>query len=211
MIDSDIVFNKTALGTDEILRRTVGLPSDLRSLLLLIDGRRNVQALRSISIAVRESEAPLLFLEDNGFIERIGGSSVVPITQRRPVAPIAPPAPQAYPTNSAAPAYAPRPVQPQPVPMQPQPAQPAMQPYPQQQQYVPQSVVLGDIKGALIQFVSTTLGSDAGHAIGRIQGARDLPELQAVARRIYEVLKEYSGVRVAEKFMQQFEGILQLR
>jgi hypothetical protein len=209
MIEGEIVFNKTQLGTDEILRRTVGLPSDLRSLLLLIDGRRNVQALRSISIAVRESVAPLLFLEDNGFIERAGVvSSVVPMTQRRPTAPG-----PGYPPSNAAPAYTP---QPQPIPMQPM--QPPVQQAPPQQYLPPQylqaqanAVALGDLKGALIQFVSNTLGADSGHAIGRIQNARDLVELQTVARRIYEVLKEYSGVRVAEKFMQQFEGPLQLR
>jgi hypothetical protein len=43
MIEGEIVFNKTPLGTDEILRRTVGLPSDLRSLLMLI--RRAVLAI----------------------------------------------------------------------------------------------------------------------------------------------------------------------
>jgi hypothetical protein len=196
MLDSSLVFNKTMLGTDEILRRAVGLPNDLRSLLLLIDGRRDVNSLRSISVALRESLAPLLFLEDNGFIVRLGAeSSVVPLAKRSAVA--------------AAPAYVP--TVPRQVPVS-APAAPVLSSVQQNYAQAPAapSYALNELRGALIQFVSSALGADGAHAIGRIQNAADLPELQSIARRIYEVLKDYSGVRTAEKFMQQFAGPLQL-
>jgi hypothetical protein len=196
MLDNNLVFNKTMLGTDEILRRAVGLPNDLRSLLLLIDGRRDVNSLRSISVALRESLAPLLFLEDNGFIVRLGAeSSVVPLAKRSAVA--------------AAPAYVPTVPRQVPVNMPAPAVLSSVQQNYAQAPAVP-SYALNELRGALIQFVSSALGADGAHAIGRIQNAADLPELQSIARRIYEILKDYSGVRTAEKFMQQFAGPLQL-
>jgi hypothetical protein len=200
MLDTSSVFNKTALGTDEILRRTIGLPNDLRSLLLLIDGRRDVASLRSISAALRESLAPLLFLEDNGFVVRLSAeSSVLPLAKRSAAA--------------AAPAYVPSIPRQVPTPMPTMNSAPALLTSVQQNYAQTQSMpayALNEVRGALIQFVSAALGADGAHAIGRIQNAADLVELQSIARRIHEILKDYSGVRTAEKFMQQFAGPLQL-
>jgi len=47
--------------------------------------------------------------------------------------------------------------------------------------------------------------------VGRIQSAQSLADLPQIARKIYDVLKAYSGVQAAEKFMQQFEGQRNLR
>jgi hypothetical protein len=202
MLDNGLVFNKTPLGTDEILRRAVGLPNDLRSLLLLIDGRRDVVSLRNISVALRESLAPLMFLEDNGFIVRmVAESSVVPL-QKRAMAAGTP----AFAQNAVRPMAA---GQPTPIPTAASAVlSSVLQNYAQTP--TPPAYALNEVRGALIQFVSSALGADGAHAIGRIQNAVDLAELQSIARRIYEVLKDYSGVRTAEKFMQQFEGPLKL-
>jgi hypothetical protein len=188
-LDDSAVFTKTEVGNDEVLRRTLGLPNDLRSLLLLIDGRRTLSMLRQVSVALRSSSAPIIFLEDNGFITRAGTG-----TGRPPSAPLAP----------ARPAYQ----APEPQRMEP----PAASPYlTTQAQYSQALNQLSDIKGNMIQFVSSALGADGAHAVGRIQSAESLADLQQIARKIYDVLKAYSGVKIAEKFMQQFEGQLNLR
>ncbi len=187
-LDDSAVFTKTEVGNDEVLRRTLGLPNDLRSLLLLIDGRRTFAMLRQVSVALRSSSAPIIFLEDNGFITRASAG--------RPAvsAPMAP----------ARPAYQ----APEPQRMEP----PAASPYlATQAQYSQALNQLSDIKGNMIQFVSSALGADGAHAVGRIQSAESLADLQQIARKIYDVLKAYSGVKIAEKFMQQFEGQLNLR
>jgi hypothetical protein len=213
-MDDRAVFAKTQLGNDEILKKVVGLPNDLRALLLLIDSRRDVATLRKISISLRESTAALTFLEDNGFIVRYDQNeqpnTVVPMQRRGMLADIQEshnqnfaqrPAPVA-PTQTA-------PMPTQPVYAQPSyaPPAPAMAP----NYAAPSGPNLNDIKSAMIQVVSQSLGADAGHVLSRIQGAQSLADLQQIARKLYDVLKSYAGVKVAEKFMQQFEGPLQLR
>ncbi len=256
-IDDWIIFGKTQLGNDEILRRSVGLPTDLRSLLLLIDGRRDLAMLRNVSQAVRETPAPLLYLEDNGFIMRTGvnevrlsqlsqgqpGSTVVEMSPRRtllseinqshlsaqttvrPNAPMPMQAPQQaagarlpgaqlaaaqaqyqpvaqpqYQPAAQPPEYAPNPQQYQ-APLQQQ----------QQMQGAVEAAALNEIKSTMIQFISAALGADGNHAIGRIQSAPNLAELQTIARKLYDVLKSYAGVKSAESFMQRFEVPLKLR
>jgi hypothetical protein len=259
-IDDWIIFGKTQLGNDEILRRSVGLPTDLRSLLLLIDGRRDLAMLRNVSQAVRETSAPLLYLEDNGFIMRTGvnemrlsqlsqgqpGSTVVEMNPRRTLlseinqshlsaqASVRPNAPavaqQAAPLPGAMLAaaqaqlaqmqYQPATQQPQYQPVaQPQYAQNPQQfqpPIPQAQPPMPMQgaaefAALNDVKSTMIQFISAALGADGNHAIGRIQSAPNLTELQTIARKLYDVLKSYAGVKSAESFMQRFEVPLKLR
>jgi hypothetical protein len=210
-IDVGLVFSKTQLGHDEILRRQVGLPNDLRGLLLLIDGRRDINTLRSISMSLRESLAPLIFLEDNGFVVRSGvtaerASTVVPMTLKRGGL-----LSDIHDSHMAQQQIlgSQRPAAEYQAPVQPSYQTPES--VRNEPQFAPPRHNIGELKSALIQFVSAALGADAAHAIGRIQGAGDLLELQQIAKRIYEVLKDYSGVRTAERFMQQFEGPLQLR
>jgi hypothetical protein len=226
MIDDWIIFSKTQLGNDEILRRTVGLPPDLRSLLLLIDGRRDFAMLRNVAVSVRESGAPLVYLEDNGFVARTGvnearvpqGTGSADMAPRRTLlneinqthlqtqSTIRPD--QAAP-RAAMPAQAAR--APSAAPPQ---AQTSYYPAPQTARAPIGSAdafALNDIKSAMIQFVSQALGADGGHAVGRIQSAPSVEELQQIARKIYDVLKSYAGVKSAETFMQRFEGPLKLR
>jgi hypothetical protein len=222
LIEDWIIFSKTQQGNDEILRRSVGLPSDLRSLLLLIDGRRDVAMLRNVSISLRESSAPLLYLEDNGFVIRSavndarlaqfsGGAQLNVEPRRSLLGEINQSHLQAQTPANPAPRAQPQPMQPAPMQNnvgQSNAGQNYAQPAPS---YPAANVALNEIKSAMIQFVSASLGADGSHAVGRIQSATSLAELQGIARKIYEILKSYSGVKGAENFMQRFEGPLNLR
>jgi hypothetical protein len=217
LIEDWIIFSKTQQGNDEILRRSVGLPADLRSLLLLIDGRRDVAMLRNVSISLRESSAPLLYLEDNGFVIRSavndarlaqfsGGAQLNVEPRRSLLGEIS----QSHLQAQAPASSAPR-AQPQPMPPAPTPSNSAQNFAPPAPSYPAANIALNEIKAAMIQFVSASLGADGSHAVGRIQSATSLVELQGIARKIYEILKSYSGVKGAENFMQRFEGPLNLR
>jgi hypothetical protein len=217
LIEDWIIFSKTQQGNDEILRRNVGLPADLRSLLLLIDGRRDVAMLRNVSISLRESSAPLLYLEDNGFVIRSavndarlaqfsGGAQLNVEPRRSLLGEINQSHLQAQAPANPAPRAQQQPMQQ--APMQNNPVQNFAQPAPS---YPAANIALNEIKSSMIQFVSASLGADGSHAIGRIQSATSLAELQGIARKIYEILKSYSGVKGAENFMQRFEGPLNLR
>jgi hypothetical protein len=66
------VYRKTADGQDEIATRARRLPPRLRSLLILIDGKRDDDALRAM---VPDADALVAELASAGLIERIAAAS----------------------------------------------------------------------------------------------------------------------------------------
>ncbi len=76
MISSTTVFRKTELGNTEIATRKLGLRSELRRLLIMVDGRNNVARLAAIA-RPGEAEALLYELLAAGVIEAGDGSSAV--------------------------------------------------------------------------------------------------------------------------------------
>ena len=92
-----IIYRKTAKGLSEIETREHRLPPRVRSALILVDGKRDVEALRGL--IAQQAEETLATLLDQGFIalvERTPAAAQVDI----PIAPApraAPPAPAAAP------------------------------------------------------------------------------------------------------------------
>jgi hypothetical protein len=64
------ILVRTAKGEDEIAHRSHRLPTTLRMVLLMIDGRRDLRALQVLNDRLRTSLEPLLELEREGYIER---------------------------------------------------------------------------------------------------------------------------------------------
>lgn len=90
--ERDVVYAKTARGRDELAQRSLGLHARQRSLLILVDGRKDVAALAALVPAgLAASVGELLAL---GLIAPASG---VPV----------PPAPATMPTTPAAPVAAP--------------------------------------------------------------------------------------------------------
>lgn len=67
-MDSTTVFVKTALGQEEMTSRSRSLPARVRTMLIMVDGRRSVAELLNISPAPAEAEAHLANLIEGGFI-----------------------------------------------------------------------------------------------------------------------------------------------
>lgn len=80
------LFRKTALGQTEIETRALRLPPRLRSLLILIDGKRDSAALATL--VPQQLEAALQELHGLGLVE-----TIEPAAPPAPVRPVAPPAP----------------------------------------------------------------------------------------------------------------------
>ena len=217
IMDPSIVFEKTAKGEEALRHRDESLPSDLRMVLLIINGTRNVEIIQLISDPCRESIAPLIFLEDNGYIQRIGsranifsfrGNNAVDaepaIDQQMPRAqPVERPQ-AAYPTPQPAPTAQPYQAMPQPqVAQQPQyyamPVQQAAQPM-----QMDNSLALK--LAALRTYLTQTLGQDADAVMNRVAGVQTHQEYQAVVGKLYTIIRDYAGVRDAERFMQRFEN-----
>jgi hypothetical protein len=75
------IYRKSALGNQEIAQRSLGLPPRLRSLLIMIDGRRTAQQLAALSpVPLADALAELL---GHGLVEAAGEAPPEP----KPAAP----------------------------------------------------------------------------------------------------------------------------
>ncbi len=221
-MDSSIVFEKTAKGEQALRHRDDSLPADLRMVLLIINGIRNVETIQLISDPCRESLAPLFFLEDNGYIQRIGTrTNVFPIrTEGSAAVAAAPepmvqrftPAPQPVQQPVQAPAPAPQPAavamaQPQAIPAPIAAPIPAPMPSPAPAPMVQQmdnslALKVASLRTYLIQ----TLGQDADPVLARVSQVKTQDEYVEVVKKLYAIIRDYAGIRDAERFMQRFEA-----
>jgi hypothetical protein len=200
-MDSSVVFEKTPKGEEALRHRDESLPADLRMVLLIINGSRNVETIQLISDPCKTSIAPLIFLEDNGYIQRIGTrANVFPLRGNAAVMPSAAYVPQGMQQPQMQ-----QQIQPQPqMPPQPQIAQPQIQAQPV---YVPSQddAALRGRLSELKSFLIQTLGQDANHVIARVSEVRTAQEYADIVVKLYALIRDYSGVRDAERFMQRFE------
>jgi hypothetical protein len=83
-MDPSEIYAKTELGVQELRERTLNLPVALRSLLILIDGRRTIGEVLDKARALRLDERALASLERGGLIVRrfsapsAGGATATP-------------------------------------------------------------------------------------------------------------------------------------
>jgi hypothetical protein len=82
MLLETLIFQKTDLGRVELASRILGLSNELRLVLVLIDGRRDVAALSMLSAKVAASHDCLEELMALGVIEVIGESGSAPEPSR---------------------------------------------------------------------------------------------------------------------------------
>lgn len=74
MIDKQAIYHKTPKGMEAIANRQSGLAPKLRSLLIMIDGKRGYADLAAMSLVVGDCEQLLLQLSQDGLIEPAGGA-----------------------------------------------------------------------------------------------------------------------------------------
>jgi hypothetical protein len=205
-MELNTIYRKTAKGEQSIRHRTDDLPSDLRMVLLLINGMRDVGTLRMVSEHCRDSLAPLIFLEDNGFIEQVVAQTNVVAMQAgarpAPAPTYAPPAPAA-PMPQPQPAYV--------IPQAQAPVTPTVS-YSTNYSTGPAESILTqtqaqhmqDRVNALLSYMSRAMGEDAKMVYERIQAVRTEQEFQDIVKKLYTILTDYRGVKEAERFMQSF-------
>ena len=214
LMDPSIVFQKTSRGEEALRHRNELLPTDLRMVLLIINGNRNVETIQMISDPCRESTAPLIFLEDNGYIERIGSrDNIFSFRGNNPVVlepSLALQTQQAQPIERVQQRSAAQPQFQAPV------QQPQYQAVPQQQyQPSPQPVFapapmdnsLALKIAALRMYLTQTLGQDGDTVVARVAEIGNHQEYAAMIKKLYVIIRDYAGVRDAERFMQRFETI----
>jgi len=92
----DEVPNKTDAGRDEITSRALKLPNGLRSILLMVDGQRNVAQLRGVMSGLKSPDDALTQLQALGLIavpQSLAAAAAATIRDSaRPAPPVSPPA-----------------------------------------------------------------------------------------------------------------------
>lgn len=76
MIQKNLVYHKSAKGTEEIATRQHRLSPKLRSMLILVDGKRGYDELARLSQLLGSTDEILGQLLDQGFIEPIASAPV---------------------------------------------------------------------------------------------------------------------------------------
>lgn len=95
MLDKDIVYRKTQRGVDALAIRQGGLTPRQRSLLILVDGRRNAQELTTLGAACGEVAELLNAMLTEGYVERTGAAPAAVEARRGTAAPAPAPLPLA--------------------------------------------------------------------------------------------------------------------
>jgi hypothetical protein len=90
VIQKNLVYRKSAKGTEAIATRQHGLGPKLRSVLILVDGKRGFEELVRLSQILGDTEELLGQLLDQGFIEPVAGPNPVPATATTPLSAPAP-------------------------------------------------------------------------------------------------------------------------
>jgi hypothetical protein len=79
-MDETSVYTKTGKGAAEVAQRGGGLTLSARRILIMIDGRRSVGELAPL-LRPGEVDAVIAMLEAQGYVQRLGGSTVGPLTR----------------------------------------------------------------------------------------------------------------------------------
>jgi hypothetical protein len=73
VIDKQVIYRKSAKGSDAIATRQAGLSPRLRSALIMVDGKRSYSDLATMVSVLGDPEALVKELESTGLIELVGG------------------------------------------------------------------------------------------------------------------------------------------
>lgn len=172
-MDPRATYRKSTKGQEEIAERKYKLPPRLRSVLILVDGKRPFEELSKLSAAMGDAFELLGQLFTEGFIETDAPLESQPITTPGALAGETAPAP-----ISAAPAAAP-----------PAPPEP------------PRS--LQDARRYAVRHLTDLMGPNAEMLCIKIESAKGLTDFITALMRAQDVLRNMRGAAAAEKFAQE--------
>ena len=184
-MDKNTLFRKSAKGQEAFASRQSGLAPKLRSLLILVDGKRPVSDLVKMAVAGGDALALLDQLEAEGYIE--SDSRPKPSFEASTVPQSLMPAGGPEPSDTAPPPPAPAPVAAK---------APAAPP------------TLAQAKQLAARLVTSALGPVGEELCLRIEASRSLVDYTAAVKRAYAVIREVRGGAAAAQFGEQIEAHL---
>lgn len=79
-----VTYHKSAKGNEAIATRQHGLSPRLRSMLIMIDGKRSFDELARLGATLGDAELLMGELEAGGFIEPLNGAATLPVQAQSP-------------------------------------------------------------------------------------------------------------------------------
>lgn len=179
-MDKNTLLVKTEKGRDAMARRAPELGPRLRSMLILVDGKRNVAELDKLGAGLGGGAALLEQLLEHGWIAPHDPNgqpfqSTAPLDDSPP-APVAAPALSTAPPSTAA-------------------AAPAATGSP--------TLPFLDARRLVVRFINDAAGPMGELTAIKVESCKTAPELQAQLPRVREALQNYRGAATVQRFDQE--------
>lgn len=171
-MDKNTLFGKTVAGREALTTRPAGLGPRLRSLLIMVDGKRNLAEFEKLTGGEGTATSSLTELLACGWIEVVGADGL-------PKAVAAPAAPVAESTEL-------------------QPA--VLQPLPVEVAAAVTTLPFSDARRQVVRFINDQLGPMGETLAIRAEGCKTPVDLQAALPRIRDGLKSFKGAAVVQQF-----------
>ena len=178
MIHRNAIYKKSAKGAEAIAARLHGLSPRQRSLLIFIDGKRNVDELAKMGSTLGSFEQLIAELESGGFIEDANSAEAVLSSLGAPTTDAATTVPASTVPAALMPAAAPSAT-----PVAPRAA-----------------VTLEQAKRLTVRQLTDLLGPAAEVVCLHIEKARTLPEFVETAKRARSMVRDMRGESAAARF-----------
>lgn len=175
-MDKNTLLAKTEKGRDAMARRVPELVPRLRSMLILVDGKRSVAELDKLGAALGGGLALLEQLAAHGWVGPADGSS--------------PPPTPTFADSQPFPVTAPTPVtEPAPIAAQPDTAP-----------RVVSALPFPDARRLVVRFINDAVGPMGEQTAIRVESCKTAADLQALLPRIRDALQNYRGMATVQRF-----------
>lgn len=173
-MDKNTLLVKTEKGRDAMARRVPELVPRLRSMLILVDGKRSASELDKLGAGLGGGGALLEQLLAHGWIAPLDGSvpfqNTVPFSDSGPAA-VTAPTPMAVAEAPAA--------------------------------VAPAALPLADARRLVVRFVNDQVGPMGEQTAMRIESCKTAAELQSLLPRVRDALQNFRGTGTVQRFDQE--------
>ncbi len=172
-MDKNTLFGKTAAGREALTTRPAGLVPRLRSLLIMVDGKRNLAEFEKLTGSLEQATQSLNDLMAGGWVEVVGADGL----------------PKAMPASAMlAPA----------VPFEPEKSQPVPVATPESAAVA--TLPFSEARRQVVRFINDQLGPMGESLAIRAESCKTPADLQAALPRIRDGLKSFKGSAVVQQF-----------
>jgi hypothetical protein len=177
-MDKNTLFGKTAAGREALSSRPAGLVPRLRSLLIMVDGKRNLAEFEKLTGSLEQATQSLSELMSGGWVEIVGADG---LPKALAASQVSVPAPATFEPGAS------------------QPVQ--LSQAPQTSGAAPAGTLpFSEARRQVVRFINDQLGPMGETLAIRAESCKTPTDLQAALPRIRDGLKSFKGAAVVQQF-----------